>query len=159
MPITSNIRMTTTPNGVTRDPETFTKLRAEIDVIRLINDNPAPNPSTPESINQATIRVNLSVVEARRLIATVILPPATAGAVPVTIDVASLNPPLPGNNPNHISFRLRPGQSADWVLLSPLPDGADLIQVPGRGKRRSLTLNTIPHHVNPGDHTDYHVDC
>ena len=60
MPTTSNIRMTTTPNGVTHDPETFTKLRSEIDVIRLINDNPQPNPSTPASVNQATIRVNLS---------------------------------------------------------------------------------------------------
>ena len=159
MPTTSNIRMTTTPNGVTHDPETFTKLRSEIDVIRLTNANPEPNPSTPASINQATIRVNLSVAEAKNMIASVILPPATAGAAPVTIEVATLNPPLPGSNPNHISFRLRPGQSADWVLLSPLPDRADLLQVPGRGKRRSLTLDTIPHFVNPGDHADYHVEC
>lgn len=158
MSIISNIRLTTTPSGVVHDPNTFTKLRSEIDVIRLTNGNPEPNPSTPGAINQATIRVNLSVAEAKDMIASVILPPASVDAAPVTIDVASLNPPLPGNNPNHISFRLRPGQSVDWVLLTTLPDRAGLLQV-GSRKRRSVTLETIPHFVNPADHADYHVEC
>jgi len=160
---TTEIKMTTTTiagsRRVVRDPATFTKSRSEVDVIRLTNANPVPSPSTPQSLSEATIRVRLSVAEANNMIASVVLPPASPGASPQTINVAAPPPPAPGNDASHIDFRLRPGQSAEWMLLNPLPDRPTLpVQANGR-KRRSLTLNTIPHHPDDQDHADYHVDC
>jgi hypothetical protein len=159
MPITREIKMTTTPGGVHREPPSFALSRSEVDVIRLINANPVPAGGNPQSIADATIRVRLSVAEAKNLIASVVLPPAAAGAAQAPINVAAQNPPLPGDEPNHIAFRLRPGQSVDWVLLSALPNLATLPVMPNGRKRRSITLSTVPHHTEAGDHADYHVEC